>query len=692
MAQGFVSLPLKLRLHFRTDTKRAIVMLSPLLWLSPETTEFLKSIAQLLKGGAPCPKDRLVSLIRGDGSACEGFLGNANIREAFVAQLESSDLQEINESSARALVDVLAGTMRKNVDVVKEKATQVERALPPTDGTLPSFKEVTAKLGGTVSKTLQKDFLLWNAPACTHSPSDLSKPGEAITRQRIALAASVGEGVFADFVLRLHILENADEYLKWESSILANKPPPVSDRVRFPFTEQQSREVSARKVLSRVLSPEIAATAAPASVAGGLQQALEKLAEDARAASVIPAYEAPAAPKEPKQKKSKIGGDEPKVKEAAKKEAVTVEKQAAEKEAVKVEQQKGDAKKESIKKPDPKTTTPNEAAVGYGEELQWHYLAYHLSPVTSLSAPQEPKAPKTQGKSDVFASEKPKPQGFAGIWAPAGGAMPPGHTAYSWLHVPIAGISANSFVTTWSDKMPPGHTTDSLANVTPVSPPTASSPSTPVTKQPLFEKAAPAPKSDAVSPKDDTSASKSAPPAADGEDGLLTDLRKLDIRSGKIVECAPVEGSDKLYLLKVHIGQGEHRQVVSGLQKFYSVDQLQGRSVIVYCNIKPGKLCGLESQAMVLAGTAGDKGTDGEKCELLQPPSGSAEGLHPMCGDVEVGSLSAAQSVKQISKVWGRVQPSLRTTTAREMGFNGQALTIGGARVTIESLADAPVS
>ena len=585
--RGFVFLPLKLRLHFRTDTKRAVVMLSPLLWLSPETTEFLKSIAQLLKGRAPCPKDHLVSLIRCDGSSCEGFLGNANIREAFVAQLESSNLQEINESSARALVDVLAGTMGKNVEVVKEKATQVERELPPTDGTLPSFKEVTAKLGGTVSKTLQKDFLLWNAPACTHSPSDLSKPGEAITRQRIALAASVGEGVFADFVLRLHILENADEYLKWESSIPTNKPPPVSDRVRFPFTEQQSREVSARKVLSRVLSPEIAATAAPASVAGGLQQALEKLAEDARAASVIPAYEAPAAPKEPKQKKSKT----------------------AEEEAVKVEQQKGDAKKESIKKPDPKTTTPNEAAVGYGEELQWHYLAYHLSPVTSLSAPEEPKAPKAPGKLDVFAAEKPKPQGFAGIWAPVGGAMPPGHTAYSWLHVPIAGISANSFVTTWSDKMPPGL-------------PTASSPSAPVTKQPVFEKAAPASKSDAVSPKDDTSASKSALPAADGEDGLLTDLRKLDIRSGKIVECAPVEGSDKLYLLKVHIGQGEHRQVVSGLQKFYSVDQLQGRSVIVYCNIKPGKLCGLESQAMVLAGTAGHKGTDEEKCELLQPPSG----------------------------------------------------------------------
>ena len=84
------------------------------------------------------------------------------------------------------------------------------------------------------------------------------------------------------------------------------------------------------------------------------------------------------------------------------------------------------------------------------------------------------------------------------------------------------------------------------------------------------------------------------------------DFSKLNIRVGKIISAEEVEGSNKLIEMKVDIGD-EERQIVAGISKFYSVDELTNKTVIVLINLEPRKIFGIESQGMLLASINGDK-------------------------------------------------------------------------------------
>lgn len=85
-------------------------------------------------------------------------------------------------------------------------------------------------------------------------------------------------------------------------------------------------------------------------------------------------------------------------------------------------------------------------------------------------------------------------------------------------------------------------------------------------------------------------------------DGYITidDFAKIDLRVAKVLEAEKVEGADKLLKLKLEMGE-EIRQVVSGIAKHYSPDELVGKFVILVANLKPVKLKGIESQGMILA-------------------------------------------------------------------------------------------
>ena len=72
-----------------------------------------------------------------------------------------------------------------------------------------------------------------------------------------------------------------------------------------------------------------------------------------------------------------------------------------------------------------------------------------------------------------------------------------------------------------------------------------------------------------------------------------------------MLECVPVEKSDKLYKLQVKIGS-ETRQVVSGIKKFLSPDDIIGKTVVVVYNLKPVKLRGEMSCGMILAASNDD--------------------------------------------------------------------------------------
>ncbi|HIP84634.1 MAG TPA: methionine--tRNA ligase [Methanothermococcus okinawensis] len=87
------------------------------------------------------------------------------------------------------------------------------------------------------------------------------------------------------------------------------------------------------------------------------------------------------------------------------------------------------------------------------------------------------------------------------------------------------------------------------------------------------------------------------------EDNMITveDFGKLDLRIGQIVEAEDIAKSRKLLKLIVDVG-GEKRQIVAGIKGHYKPEELIGKKVVVLCNLKPAKLCGVESQGMILAG------------------------------------------------------------------------------------------
>lgn len=85
----------------------------------------------------------------------------------------------------------------------------------------------------------------------------------------------------------------------------------------------------------------------------------------------------------------------------------------------------------------------------------------------------------------------------------------------------------------------------------------------------------------------------------------IDDFGKIDLRVGKIVACEKVPKAKKLLKLQVDLGT-ETRQIVSGISLYYKPEDLIGHCVIVVTNLKPVKLCGVESKGMLLAASDGN--------------------------------------------------------------------------------------
>lgn len=91
-------------------------------------------------------------------------------------------------------------------------------------------------------------------------------------------------------------------------------------------------------------------------------------------------------------------------------------------------------------------------------------------------------------------------------------------------------------------------------------------------------------------------------------DGLITidEFAKVKMVVAEVVEAERVENSEKLLKLQLNIGK-ETKQVVSGIAKYYSPEDMVGKKVVFVANLKPAVLCGVESQGMILAATKGKK-------------------------------------------------------------------------------------
>ena len=86
----------------------------------------------------------------------------------------------------------------------------------------------------------------------------------------------------------------------------------------------------------------------------------------------------------------------------------------------------------------------------------------------------------------------------------------------------------------------------------------------------------------------------------------IEDFMKVQLRVGEIVEAEKVKKANKLLKFSVKIGD-EIRTIVSGIAKYYTPEEMVGKQVVVVSNLKPAKLCGIESQGMLLCACTDDE-------------------------------------------------------------------------------------
>ena len=106
----------------------------------------------------------------------------------------------------------------------------------------------------------------------------------------------------------------------------------------------------------------------------------------------------------------------------------------------------------------------------------------------------------------------------------------------------------------------------------------------------------------------------------------IDDFAKIDLRIAQIVQCEAVEGSTKLLRLTLDVGEGQHRNVFSGIASVYKPEDLVGKLTVMVANLAPRKMKFGVSEGMVLAASHAD-----EKAEpgiyVLNPWPGAKPGM-----------------------------------------------------------------
>jgi methionyl-tRNA synthetase len=129
------------------------------------------------------------------------------------------------------------------------------------------------------------------------------------------------------------------------------------------------------------------------------------------------------------------------------------------------------------------------------------------------------------------------------------------------------------------------------------------------------------PAAEAIAPKQpEPNKGESKQPEAKAEQITIEEFAKIDLRVAKVLAAEKVEGSDKLLKLQVKLGN-EQRQIVAGIAKHYSAEQMVGKEIVVVANLKPAKLRGLLSEGMLLA-ASNEEG----KLAIIRPEAVIGEG------------------------------------------------------------------
>lgn len=165
-------------------------------------------------------------------------------------------------------------------------------------------------------------------------------------------------------------------------------------------------------------------------------------------------------------------------------------------------------------------------------------------------------------------------------------------------------------------------------------------------------------------------------------------VHALDLRVGVIVSVKKHDTADKLYCEEIDIGEDQPRQIASGLVPHYTLDQMQGRRLIVVANLKPRNLVGFKSSGMVLCAATPDAShPSGEHVEFVEPPTNAKPGDRVIGeGLTAYDPLTQGQTEKQ--KMWEKIAPKLATNADKVACWNGVRLLVNGEPLKVPSVAN----
>ncbi|CAM9423951.1 unnamed protein product [Ectocarpus sp. 4 AP-2014] len=174
---------------------------------------------------------------------------------------------------------------------------------------------------------------------------------------------------------------------------------------------------------------------------------------------------------------------------------------------------------------------------------------------------------------------------------------------------------------------------------------------------------------------------ESAAPAAAATAAAEGDPSKLDVRVGTIVKAWEHPDSEKLFCEEIDLGEGTNRNIASGLRAFYTLEEMQGRRVIVLANLKPRNIGGFKSNGMVLCASSEDHSV----VKIVEPPPGAAIGARVTVSGTEGEPATPAQVQKKKaififslffapparSAILEKCAPKLKTNSDGLPGYDG---------------------
>lgn len=170
----------------------------------------------------------------------------------------------------------------------------------------------------------------------------------------------------------------------------------------------------------------------------------------------------------------------------------------------------------------------------------------------------------------------------------------------------------------------------------------------------------------------------------DTDDPKPVNISRLDLRVGRILTAHKHPDADALYVEQVDVGEEKPRTVVSGLVRFVPLEQMQNRMAVLMCNLKPAKMRGVTSEAMVMCASTPDK------VEILKPPQDAVPGDRVTCVEYP-GSPDTQLNPKK--KIFEQVAPDLKTDGEKRATYKGCPWVVLGkdGHITAETLINVQI-